>query len=355
MKIFMVHEDPWHAGNPYIFTLIEEIKRQHPESVVSWGRDLFWSDEIYTYDIVHFHWPNAFMAGDPHSEKDLLLHIDNMHKKGVKIVATCHDLEPHYNQCSDHAEAMAIVYNHADAIFHLGDYSKSLFEKKYEDAKHFFIPHHLYDTVYRFFPSKEESATYLGLPINKKYILCFGTFRSDEERNLVIRLSRELGDRSIRFLAPGFMDINLPRKSFAGIKQRLWKKYIQFKYGIYCTGRSFAPVSDEDVPYYYGICDIAFIQRVKILNSGNAFMPMLFGKVVVGPDTGNVGMTLKKWGYPVFDVNNLSTVCVAVQKGLDMSRQKLPSNEIQNKQKGVYSTKNIMEKLYSFYCETINN
>ena len=36
MRIFMVHEDPWHAGNPYISTLIEETKRQHPECVIDW-------------------------------------------------------------------------------------------------------------------------------------------------------------------------------------------------------------------------------------------------------------------------------------------------------------------------------
>ena len=84
MKIFMVHEDPWHAGNPYIYTLIEGIKRSHPDCEIGWGRELFWSDDIYSFDIVHFHWPQTFMGKDSHSEADLLRHIEKM-KSAVLI------------------------------------------------------------------------------------------------------------------------------------------------------------------------------------------------------------------------------------------------------------------------------
>lgn len=349
----MVHEDPWHAGNPYIFTLIEEIKRQQPECIVSWGRDLFWSDEIFNYDIVHFHWPQAFMAGDRHTEDDFLHHIERMKSQGVKVVSTCHDLEPHYNQCAEHSESMRIVYAHSDAILHLGNYSKSLFEAKYPNSIHFLLPHHLYDTIYKIFPSKEESAHYLKLPKEKKYILCFGTFRSSEERNLIIRLCKDIKDKKVKILAPGFMDVNYPKKSYVGLKQRLKKLIYQYKYGIYCTGRTFAPVSDEDVPYYYGLAEVAFIQRVKILNSGNAYLPMLFGKVVVGPDTGNVGPVLKKWGYPVFDVNNLSTIKVAVLNGIEMAKRGISQIQ-QEKQLEEYSTNSIVRKMCDYYCTILS-
>ena len=350
----MVHEDPWHAGNPYIFTLIEEIKRQQSECIVSWGRDLFWSDEIFSYNIVHFHWPQAFMAGDRHTEEDLLHHIGRMKNQGVKVVSTCHDLEPHYSQCAEHSGSMRIVYAHSDAILHLGNYSKSLFETKYPHSVHFPLPHHLYDTLYKIFPSKEESAKYLNLPSNKTYILCFGTFRSDEERDLVIRLNESLRKRNIRILAPGFLNVNYPRSTFVGIKQRLRKLFYQYRYGIYCTGKEFAPVPEKDVPYYYGVADIAFIQRVKILNSGNAVLPMLFGKVVVGPNTGNVGPLLKKWCYPVFDVNDLSTVTSCVIEGLEKAKHGI-AKTTQKQQLEEYSTKRITEQLYIYYCTCINN
>ena len=150
----MVHEDPWHAGNPYIFTLIEGLQKSHSDCEVSWGREIFWSDIIFSFDIVHFHWPQTFMGKDSHSEDDLLHHIENMKSASVKIVATCHDLEPHYEQFADKAESMRIVYSHCDAIIHLGEYSKKLFEQQYPEASHIFVPHHIYDTVYTYFTSR---------------------------------------------------------------------------------------------------------------------------------------------------------------------------------------------------------
>ena len=108
MKIFMVHEDPWHAGNPYVYTLIEGLKCHHPDCKVGWGRAAFWSDDIYNFDIVHFHWPQTFMGKDNHSDYDLLRHIEKMTGAGVKVVATCHDMMPHYDSFADKAECMKI-------------------------------------------------------------------------------------------------------------------------------------------------------------------------------------------------------------------------------------------------------
>lgn len=346
MKVFMVHEDPWHAGNPYIYTLIEGLQQQYPDCEVSWGRDAFWSDDIFSFDIVHFHWPQTFMGKDPHTEEDLLHHIEKMKAVGVKIVATCHDLEPHYDQFADKAESMKIVYSHSDAIIHLGEYSKTLFEERYSHTRHLLIPHHLYDTVYTHFPSRAESLKYLNLPEDKTYVLCFGAFRAKQERQLIIELSKQLADKNIVILAPSFM--NIWWHSFRLFYKRLKKIYYQYRYNIYCTGSSWQAVSDDELPYYYGASDVVFIQRVKILNSGNAMMPMLFGKVVVGPDCGNVGSLLKQWGYPVFPVNDTRNLGNIVKKAMELGKK---GEGIQNRkcQLSEYATCVIVEKLCKGY------
>lgn len=346
MKVFMVHEDPWNAGNPYIYTLIEGIQKFHPESHVSWGREEFWSNDIYSYDIVHFHWPQTFMGRDPHSQADLLQHIEKMKSYGVKIVATCHDLQPHYDQFADKAESMKIVYSNCDAIIHLGEYSKTLFEKRYPNCVHLLIPHHLYDTVYTYFPSRKESLNYLGLPEDRTYILCFGAFRAKQERQLIIKLSKQLADKSIVILAPSFMTIWW--RSFRLLHKFFTKFYYQFRYNIYCTGSTWRAVSDDALPYYFGAADVVFIQRLKILNSGNAMLPMLFGKVVVGPDCGNVGSLLKKWDYPVFSVNDISQLGEIVKNSIELGKKGIA---IQNRKRQLieYSTKMIVEKLYEDY------
>ena len=352
MKVFMVHEDPWHAGNPYIYTLIEGIQNSHPDCVIGWGREQFWKDDICSYDIVHFHWPQTFMGSDTHTETDLLHHIERMKTAGVKIVATCHDLEPHYKQFADKSGSMRIVYSHCDMIIHLGEYSKALFEKRYPDAVHILIPHHLYDTVYHQFPSREESLKFLNLPENLTYVLCFGTFRAKEEQQLIINLSRQLADKQVVILAPSFMNVWWRR--FRMPHKRLKKWFYEHFYHIHCTGRTWRAVKDGNLPYYYGAADVVLIQRVKILNSGNALMPMLFGKVVVGPNCGNVGPLLRHWDYPVFSVDKLSEVGNCVKKALQMEKAGVGQQNMQ-RQLDEYATAVIAEKLYNTYNKIVSS
>lgn len=148
MKIFIVHEDIYHAGNPYIYTLVEEIKKISSKVEIDYGREGFWNETIFNYDIVHFQWPQAFMAGDSHQTSDLENHIKRLKSHGVKIVSTCHDLNPHYNQCADYGDCMNIVYKNSDVIFHLGDYSLHLFKNQYPNVQHWLLPHQIFDTVY---------------------------------------------------------------------------------------------------------------------------------------------------------------------------------------------------------------
>ncbi len=351
MRIFMVHEDPWHAGNPYIYTLIEGLRLLYPDCEISCGRDPFWSDEIFSFDIVHFHWPQTFMGKDSHTEKDLEKHLERIKGKGLRIVATCHDLEPHYGRFADKANSLRLVYSQCDAIFHLGEYSLNLLKSQYPNAKHLLIPHHLYDTVYKFFPSQEESLKYLHLPQDYLYILCFGTFRADEERQLIIRLCKQLNNSKAIILAPGFMDVGW--RSLLVPFRRLKKLYYQYRYHIYCTGRTWKSVSDDELPYYYGAADVVFIQRLKILNSGNALMPMLFGKVVVGPDCGNVGPLLHKWGYPVFSTSNPDNLGDIVRNAISMKECAQLKNNRDNQFKD-YSPNTICGRLYKVYEELVN-
>jgi hypothetical protein len=351
MKVFMVHEDPWNAGNPFISTLIEGIQKSHPDCTMAWGREKFWSDEILSYDIVHFHWPQTFMGKDSHTETDFLRHIERMKSCGVKIVATCHDLEPHYNHYSEKAQSMIIVFSHCDAIFHMGAYSKELFESRYKNAIHILVPHHLYDTVYSHFPSRKEALDYLHLPEDRTYILVFGSFRVEKEKKLIISLSKQLSNKNVTILAPSFMSVWW--HSFRMPHKMIKRAYYKFRYNIICTGAAWCAVTDDDLPYYFSAADVVFIQRLKILNSGNAVMPMLFGKVVVGPDCGNVGPLLRQWGYPVFSVDNTNNLGTVVENAIEMGKSGIgvTNQPIQFRE---YSTAVISEKLYEAYRYVIN-
>lgn len=352
MKVFMVHNDVYRAGNPYIYTLMEEISRQHTNDVKwGYGDKEFWEDSIFNYDIVHFHWPDVFMEQKKQTMNDFAKRIDDLKNHGVKIVSTCHDLRPHYNQCAETGDALNIVYEKSDMIFHLGVYSQKLFQKQYLQARHVILPHHIFNTVYTNFPSRKEGAERLHLNAKKRYILCFGAFRADEERQMVMEVAKHYKNKGIEILAPDFMRVSRVRRlpflpNRIEIRAALIKRY----YHLHFTDGGFVPVDDETLPYYYAVADIAFIQRKKILNSGNAILPFLFDKVVVGPDVGNVGPLLKEIGYPTFDPNNFDSIPTAIDKAFQMKDVGKAKHEELMKR---YSTETISAKLYKYYSELI--
>lgn len=357
MKIFIVHEDPWHAGNPYIYTLMEQIQTTHPDVEFGWGFSEFWSDQLWNYDIVHFQWPQAFMAQVPAAEAydKLSERLQQIKQHGITIFATCHDLKPHYTQCAGYGRCMTLVYEQADVILHLGHYSLHLFEQDYSQAQHLYLPHHVYDTLYTTHPTKKESATQLGLSENDTYILCFGSFRSDEERNLVLQVAKQISDKHVVILAPSFMQVSRRRG-------RIWKHipsqsqllrwWYKVRYRILMSGEDWVPIDDATLPYYYGIADVAFIQRPKILNSGNAVLPMLFDVAVVGPKTGNVEELLNEYGYPAFEVNDRTSVIAAIQQGITLQKANYPATQ-HDKMLHHISTSVVAEKLYNYYTQGI--
>ena len=142
--------------------------------------------------------------------------------------------------------------------------------------------------------------------------------------------------------------MNIWWRSFRVFHRLLKKLYYQYWYNIYCTGRTWRAVSEKRLSYYYGAADVVFIQRVKILNSGNAMMPMLFGKVVIGPDCGNVGPLLKQWGYPAFPIDDMSHLGAIVRKAIELEKAGV-SVQKRDKQISEYATYVIVSRLYESY------
>ena len=86
-----------------------------------------------------------------------------------------------------------------------------------------------------------------------------------------------------------------------GIKNLIRSTFITlFKRNLNFGFRRF--ISDDEINKIFNHAQIGFIQRVKINNSGNVPLNMLFGNVVIGPNDGNVGYWLKETGNVAFDV-----------------------------------------------------
>ena len=75
-------------------------------------------------------------------------------------------------------------------------------------------------------------------------------------------------------------------------------------------------IPDDLMQCYFCAADVVLIQRVDALNSGNLPMAFHAGKVVIGPDVGNVGQILRETGNFTFDPHDIRSAVSALQKAL---------------------------------------
>ena len=76
-------------------------------------------------------------------------------------------------------------------------------------------------------------------------------------------------------------------------------------------------------------------------------------KVVVGPNTGNVGSLLNATGNPTFDITKKDSIMVALKKGLKLAQMNKGEN---NRRYALtdFSTQRISYMMYNYYKELIN-
>lgn len=305
MKVYLstFENDPHESPNPYVYTLMDSILEEHEDVVFETIKSVFWSEEILTFDIIHIMWPDALVWDGLHDLEELEKQLQKI-KDNVKIVCTCHNLKS--NNISQNAIlAYDLVYKYADTFIHLGKYSCNALQEMYPSANHVVIPHHVYDTVYKRFYTKEESLKKLSMP-NRQYAISFGAFRNSQEKELFFKIADCLRKYNVYCIAPSFMDIPTGKINKRWIKQRLKRIYWKIKHPNVVLGGGY--VSDELLPYYYAVSDISIIQRISILNSGNVSLGMFFGNVILGPNVGNINELLQETGNITFNVNDYSSL-----------------------------------------------
>ena len=334
--------------NPFVRTLADSLQEIGID--VTCSMDDFWHSWSQ-YDIIHLQWPNLLVEG-LESVIPLKKHLQLIKDSGIPLVITLHNLHPHYATGTIVNEAYDVVYEMVDCFIHMGSYSCELLKDKYPAARHIIIPHHVYDTLYKSFPKKGAAKKYLGLSAKHNYVLCFGTFRHDEEREIAIRSSEILAEQNYRIIAPAFSPYWLRRDNLLLTAQEfITNLRYRLKYRNIKITKGF--VSDEKIPYYYAAADIALIHRKEILNSGNLPMAFFMGKVVVGPNVGNVGEILRETGNPSFDINNEHSLKDAIDKALILAAQ---GKGEENRQYAInyLSSKSIAQRHKDLYRSLIN-
>ena len=345
MKVLMVIDSKF-SGNPFISTLCQQLNKKNIDATMS-------LDKLWTcadnFDIIHFHWPEAIYKWKNNITDEEVAQINTTinkaKQKGTKIVVTCHNLKPHTINTRNAISMYEIIYKHADLFLHMGNYSLQYLKSKFPLAKHEILPHHIYNSIYKFEKSKIECRQELGIDQSKCNILCFGEFRNSKERLTIIKLINRLKNQNIIFTTPGFYRKKIITRHIWEIPQRIFNTIYYKAMGIRFNSHL---LSTKKTEAYFCAADIVLIQRLQILNSGNLPMAYAAGKIVVGPNIGNVGEILSKTGNPVFDPNNLDSISAAINKAIEL--QKTDLNLINKKIAMENWTEEMTtEKLIQFY------
>jgi hypothetical protein len=295
--------------------------------------DAFWNMDG-NFDVIHLHFPEyltyaverAYIEGLKPDLIEAVAERLRFWASRAKIVITRHVLLPHDALADPAWEVMyETVYSFADGVVHFAQPSINEFRTRYAETRfhrgrpplHEIIPHQNYASLPNDI-SRSESRRKLGIADTASVILVFGAIRNDDERALILEMFSRLNAPDKLLLVSRWRE-KLATVSWIRLKywirdlQRLYYRMhprFNFNYGF---------VEESDTQLYLNAADVLFIPRRHVLNSGNVTLGMTFGRVVVGPDSLDVGALLKETGNPVFDPEAPETAGDAVERGLTLA------------------------------------
>ena len=330
------------------------------------------------FDVVHLHFPEhltyeiekAYFQGiDPRSDKGLDDSLISETKRRLeywaqraKLVITRHVLLPHDAVEDEQWEKMyECFYAHADGVAHFANASVDEFRQRYMDTVFFrkiepvheIIPHQNYASLPNDVP-KNEARKRLGIPGKASVMLVFGAIRSgDAERNLILNCFHSLKVPRKLLLVSRW---NEKLADVSWIRLKYWiRDLVRLYYRLHPRYKfNYAFVEEEDAQFYLNAADVLFIPRLKVLNSGNVTLGMTFGKVVVGPDSWDVGEILRETGNPVFDPDKPQTAAAAVEQGFRIASEGVLGPANQQRAVRDWDVETCARKYVELYREVLN-
>jgi len=243
-------------------------------------RDIF---KLFNSKIIHLHWIENYM----YSKKG---YINSLFKfsfiltfffllkiYGKKFIITLHNVVSHDNKFPNFEKKGFKIYlnNLANKIICHNNYSKTEASRLYsiDERKLVMIPHMSFLSFYQNDIPKCEARRKLGIPINSRVVLFFGSqaiYKGKKSMLGIIKLFLEKGYYCI--LAGNIGDSSL-RNSLREILLKNKKLLVFDKY-----------IPDEDIQIYMNCCDVGILPYTKISTSGIAYLFASFKKPLICSD-----------------------------------------------------------------------
>ena len=330
--------------------------------------NLFWNMEG-EFDVVHLHFPEylTFEVQKAYQEslsEDLIADIGRRLQywsENSTLMITRHVLLPHAARSDPLWEKLyETIYRYVKGVVHFAEPSIEEFETRYSTTefihgppRHCVVPHHNYASL----PNevnRQEARQKLNIPMDVRVMLVFGAIRNDQERQLILGAFKGTGLRK-KFLLASRWPEKLANVSWIRLKYwlrdlRRWYIRINPRYHF-----NYGFVEECDTQLYLNAADVLFIPRLHVLNSGNITLGMTFGKVVVGPDSLDVGHLLKQTGNVIFDPDQPETASAAIQEAMNLADENIIGPENRKLALSEWSADQCAQQYFSFYSTLLSD
>ena len=275
----------------------------------------FWSPSR-KYDIVHVHWPHMLVnvPAESVTARDVERigkRIAELKSSGTALVYTRHNETSHYCSNPNVRRLYQLFEQESDRVIHMGRCSLGQVGGG-NGERDVVIPHHGFDG----YPTvgKAAARAELGIDQDVPVVAAMGSFRIPDERALVVGGCLSAGIPGLQVLSSALFTPSRGEShdKIDELRRRLGGHYPRQPEGW---------VSVADLSRSFAAADVVLIQHVQTLNSGNLPLGFHFGRVVVGPDCGNVGEILRETGNPVFDPRDEASVARALKSGFELARR----------------------------------
>ncbi len=318
-----------------------------------------------TYDAVHLHFPEYTTyeierAYQTELTNELISQIEVRLKfwsSNSVLIITRHVLLPHHARSDPRWEKLyETYYRHVRGVVHFAQPSVDEFNARYAATafiagrpQHCIIPHHNYASL----PNEVDRSgarKALGIAEHANVVLVFGAIRNDAERDLVLD-SFQAANIPNKVLLVSRWREQLPKVSWIRLKYWL-RDLIRLYYRMHPNYRlNYDFVPENETQFYLHAADIMFIPRLRVLNSGNVTLGMTFGKVVVGPDSLDVGYLLRTTGNVVFDPQRPDAAAQAMEHALSLVRQDVIGPANRRLALAEWSVEQCAERYFDFFSE----
>lgn len=333
-------------NHEYIFRLKEELEKEgievvllkpfHYSTLANFLKII--SLKFKGYRIIHLHWLYVF----PFFWL-MKLFVKFSKKLRYKIVWTIHNILPHERRKGD-VEMVRWLYKNADYKFiHYKINLENLKKILNVEPENIEVIYHPIFDLYPKEISKEKARKKLGIPMNKKVLLCFGMIRKYKGMELFADAIEKLGNDYIGIVAG-------KRKS-EEVASYLKKKERELKNLIVVD--EFIP--DEDVQIYFNACDVVVLPYTSITTSGAALLAYYFAKPVITTDLGGLPeIVINGKNGLLVQPNDTDALVEAIKKIFNMDYENM-GKEAYKMAKEKFTWERLAEQTIKVYEKVLKN